>query len=418
MQRRFADWPPRRRGSLRLALVAVLVSGCVTAPESGLGERRTELATRIAAMGLGDDPEVDAARERLDAAIAAEPSAVALDGVEIRASVTHDQRNTVRTLIRLPIANPLEVIAQREANRAEAELAFAQLEEVTLAQRVSFCGLSVKHLALEEWKRIYESYALRYRVLLDWSEELRGAGLIDEVSVSRFELASRMRLTTRDPSSIPSPLALIGFDQVLDVLPEPVSGARLLRADREFLRERLLHHQPTVGVHRASRKRLEALAESESARRLPSVRFIDAGFEPYVEPGETRSWTARVAVEVPFGRAAIAKRAHYEALARAELSEERGLVERRLEEAWFAIEEINAFRRDGARWLELTALANHAQEVADRWWRDRLTDPGEIAKLLDTIYSARLAVVDARERAGLADCAVTAATGLSASESY
>ena len=164
--------------------------------------------------------------------------------------------------------------------------------------------------------------------------------------------------------------------------------------------------------------RLEALAEAESAKRLPSVRFVDAGFEPYVEPGETRSWGARVAIDIPFGRAAHAKRARYEAMARAELSAERGLVERRLEEAWFAIEEINAFRRDGARWLNLLALADTAQEVADRWWRDRLTDPSEIAKLLDTIYSARRAVVDARERAGLADCAVTAATGLSASESH
>ena len=98
-------------------------------------------------------------------------------------------------------------------------------------------------------------------------------------------------------------------------------------------------------------------------------------------------------------------------------TDERELVARRVEEAWFAIAEINAFRRDGVRWLDLTALADSAEEVADRWWRDRLTDPKELASLLDSVYSARVAVLEARERAGLAGCAMMAATGLSASES-
>ena len=42
--------------------------------------------------------------------------------------------------------------------------------------------------------------------------------------------------------------------------------------------------------------------------------------------------------------------------------------------------------------------------------------PCQISGLLDTVYSAREAVLDARERAGLAGCAVIAATGLSVSE--
>jgi hypothetical protein len=411
-----ADHSRRVRAFIRLALMVALGLGCATTPEPAL-ERHPEIAAQIAEAGLQDDPAVEAARERLEAAIAAEPSDVAVDGVEIRAVVAKEEFDTVGALVRLPIANPMEINARRETRRAETELALAELAEVTHTQSLILCEPSVRHLALEEHKRIYERYAERNRALLEWNEELGRAGLLDEVRVRRFDLASRVRLATRDPNSIPSPLALLGSDRIVDVLPEPSSKAPLLRSDRESLHEHLMSHQPTVGVHRASRKRLEALAQTESAKRLPSLRFVDFGFEPVVSPGQTRSWAARVAVDVPFGRAASATRKQYEALARAEVSDEREVVARRVDEAWWAISEINAFRREGQRWLDLAALADSAEELADRWWQDRLTNPGEIANLLDSVYSARLAVLDARERAGLADCAMIAATGRSASES-
>lgn len=357
-----------------------------------------------------------AAREELEAALAVEETPVAIDGLEVRAAGVYQKDQKMTTLLRLPIGNPLAISAQREARRAETEVALAKLEEVTLAQHVALCLPSVKYLVLEEQKRIYEGYASRYRGLLEWNRELRKAGLLDEVKSSRFDLESRVRLTTRDPSAIPSPMALLGTDRVLDALPVPTRGVPLLEDELGLVRERVLRHQPAIAVHRANRKQFEALAHSETWKRVPSLGFVDFGFEPIPFPGDDREWETRVAIEVPFGREAGANTRRYEALARAERSGERALAEDRLQEAKFALDEINVFRERSVRWLELVALADAAEKVADSWWQSRLADPSQISSLLDTVYSARLAVVDARERAGLAGCALTAATGLPVTE--
>lgn len=398
-----------------LALVA-LTAGCATRAEPGLAERRAGVERSIIDEKLADDPAVRAARAELEAATASEETSVAIDGVEIRAKTVYEKDAKVEGLLRLPIGNLLELSAERDARRAESELALAKLEEVTLSQRVALCAPSVKHLALEERKRLYARYAESYRALLDWNDELRAAGTLDEVRLSRFELASQVRLATRDPHAIPSPMTQLESDRVLDALPALAVGLDPLSADSESVRERLLRHQPEVGVHRANQERLAALARSEDLKRMPSLRFLDFGFEPVAFPGDSRQWSAGVSVDVPFGREARAGVRRYEALARAERDWERALVEERLQQATLALAELNVFRERSSRWLELAALSDAAEAVADRWWKNRFSDPIEISDLVDTVYSTRTAILDARERAGLATCAVIGATGLSVSE--
>lgn len=416
MRRRASIWAaaPGRRAAF-VALTA-LFAGCATSPGSEVAERRAALEARIVEQGLGDDPAVQAAREELEAALAVEDAPVAIDGFEIRAAGEYENDGRMTALFRMPVANPLTVSAEREARRAETEVALAKVEEVTLAQHVALCLPSVKYLALEERSRIYGAYAQRYQALLEWNQELSRAGLLDEVRLSRFDLESRVRLATRDPSAIPRPMTLLGADRVLDVLPVPARGVAPLADEPALVRERVLSHQPEIAVHRASRKQFESLARSENSKRVPSLGFVDFGFDAVPFPGDTRAYETRVGIEVPFGREARANTRRYEALARAERSEERARAEDRLREAQLALEEVNGFRERSDGWLELAGLADAAERVADNWRQRRLTEPSQISSLLETVYSARLAVLDARERAGLAGCAVTAATGVTLSE--
>ncbi len=416
MQRRLLIWPAAPGGLLASVALAALCAGCATLPGSEVAERRAGVEARILEQGLGDDPAVHAAREELEAALAVEDAPVAIDGLEIRAAGVFEKDEKMTALFRVPVANPLEVSAEREARRAETEVALAKVEEVTLAQHVALCRPSVEYLALEERSRIYESYADRYRALLEWNEELRRAGLLDEVRLSRFELEGRVRLATRDPSGIPSPLALRGTDRVLDVLPVPAPGMALLADELGQISERVLRHQPEIAVRRASSRRFEALARSEASKRVPSVGFVDFGFEPVPFPGDSRSYEVRLGVEVPFGREARAQEKGYQARARAERSGARARSEDYLREAKLALEEINGFRSRSNGWLELSELADATEKVADNWRQKRLTEPTQISSLLESVYSARLAVLDARERAGLAGCAVTEATGVTLSQ--
>jgi hypothetical protein len=418
MSWRLRIWPPRPGGLAAFAALASLWAGCATPPESQVAERRAGVEARILEQGLGDDPAVRSAREELEAALAIQDTPVAIDGVDIRPAEVFEGNDKKKTeiLFRLPVGNPLDVSAQRQARRAETEMALAKLEEVTLEQRVALCLPSVEYLALDERKQIYAGYARRYRALLEWNQELRGAGLLDEVRLSRFDLESRLRLATRDPSAIPSPMTLLGTDRVLDVLPALERGVAPLVDEPGLIRELVLRHQPEIGVRQASRRHFEALARSENGKRVPSLGFVDFGFEPVPSPGDPRAYEVRASILVPFGREARANQTRYEALARAEGSAERALAEDRLREAKLAVDEINGFRERSDGWLELAELADAAEKVADTWWQNRLTDPSQISSLLDSVYSTRLAVLDAREQAGLAGCSVTAATGLAVSE--
>ena len=119
-----------------------------------------------------------------------------------------------------------------------------------------------------------------------------------------------------------------------------------------------------------------------------------------------------MAFQIPLGGKSYADVGRYAALAREQKDEAEGQIEERLEESLRALNEINNFELRSERWRELSALAVRAEEVADRWWRQRLASPEDVANLFDEAFAARAAVVDMRERAGLAGCTVLVVTGI------
>jgi hypothetical protein len=398
-------------GLLSLCVLAMWTAGCVNSPPSDFVDRQGEVEARISEAGLTNDARVQAARSELEAAVAREDEKVLLDSVELRAAAVTAEDTKMDALVRLPIGNPLAISALQEARRANSRVALAELSEAMLESRVEFCLPSLQYEAEVENREIFSEFEKQHRALIDWNEDLRRAGLVDEIQWSRFKLETSVRLSRREISETQYPLSLNGLERALNVLPSLEGGLALLDDDIDSLRERLGNHQPEIEAHRAKQQHYEAMARGESMKRLPSVRFVDFGFEPIPDAGDERQYAARVSFEIPFGREAGAKKRRYQALARAEVSDQRRVLDERVREAQTAIAEINAFRGRAEDWRALLVMAEASEQVAARWWRERRTDPGEIAKLLDTVYSARMTVLKARARAGAAGCTLFSATG-------
>ena len=77
---------------------------------------------------------------------------------------------------------------------------------------------------------------------------------------------------------------------------------------------------------------------------------------------------------------------------------------------------VNDFRARMSHWLELQKLADESEAVAERLLQSGVSEPDEVSRLTDSVYEARLAVLEARERAGRAECAVVEATGSTVAE--
>jgi hypothetical protein len=153
-----------------------------------------------------------------------------------------------------------------------------------------------------------------------------------------------------------------------------------------------------------------ARSEQSAAGARPWFDFVDLGYEARGQrPDEIGG---QVALRVPFGSVARGEADRFEALRRAELHEADGIVAEQVLEARRALLEIERFEANAPRWRELLELADGAEAVAERWWRGRLTDPADVATLLDRAFDARSSVLEERARAGLAGCRLFAATGV------
>ena len=402
-----------RLGILGFVLLVAVIWGCARPPASDFSEHQAAVEASIASAGLSNDPRVGAALSDLEAALARENDRVLVDSVELRAAaVTEKEKTRMDALVRMPIGNVLEFSALRDARRADSQAALAELSGTILASRVERCFPSLEYQVDKERAAILVEYLRQYRALLDWNEQLRRVGLVNEIQWSRFRLASQVKLAKRSISPSLKLIETYGPEQLVNVLPPVQPGLDPLDDDEVALRARLSKHQPALEVLRAKELRYEAMARGASMARLPSVRFVDFGFEPVVSAGEDREYTARIAFDVPFGRESAARTRRYRALARAEANDQRSVLDERVRASLVAIDEINRFRERAKYWNDLTSLAGASEKVAARWWQERRSDPQEISRLLDTVFSARSAVLGARERAGAASCSLLAASGL------
>jgi hypothetical protein len=170
-------------------------------------------------------------------------------------------------------------------------------------------------------------------------------------------------------------------------------------------------HNPSAAVHAAVSDSYAALSAREEIRRLPWLDFVDVSYEP-VATGNESEIGAQIALRIPFGAKARGNVDRYRALGRSQSLEGERLVEEQVRRSLFALQELDDFETRVKQWEELLTLARKADEVAERGRRERLATLSQIASLFEQAYEARIAVLEARERAGMASCTLLAMTGV------
>jgi hypothetical protein len=338
--------------------------------------------------------------------MARERSETALDAVQLRLRSEYDNDYGLRLTTRVPVPNPKEVQARREVRRSDTAASLARLEETALVRRSELCFASIESAAHTEQTAIYEEYARRQRALLERNEERRRSGSQSERASTRFELENRIKLATRMPGPTPQiEAALRGLPRV------EASTGRLVRA-HALVRETVGEHNPSAAVHAAVSDRYVALTAREESRRFPWLDFVDLSYEAVATTDDDREIGGQIAVRIPFGAKASGNADRYRALSRSQSLEGERLVAEQVRRGSFALQELDHFETHVKQWQELLTLARNADEVAERGWRERLATLSQTASLFEQAYEARIAVLEARERAGMASCTLLAMTGV------
>jgi hypothetical protein len=391
------------RSAFRVLLCGFAVA-CAT--PSALPIEHAERIAR-AEQGLDDDPTIEAHRAAIDAALADEQEPKLVDGIELRAADDYlSGEHQVRALARVKVRHPIELRADRAVRNAQTEIEVTRLEEAALDRRVARCFPSVEALVAQQRAAIFAGYADRQKTLLDWNDDWRKSGVVDELSGARFELDSRTKLATREP--------LVAAEQPDPEMTLPEIGTRDGELDRsvERLRAIVREHHPSVELRDATAARYQRLVDRSRARRLPKLRFVDLSYEHRTDRSRD-GVGGQLAFEIPFGGQERAEIGRFEALARQQRSEAEALVAEQISLSLEALNDIHDFESRADQWRELERLAVSAEQLADQWWKGRLAKPTRVSSLLDDAYAARIAVLEARERVASAGCTLLAMTGIS-----
>lgn len=379
-------------------MLAVAATACTNSP------RRYPERIADAQRGLEEDSAVQARVAEVEAALEREREETPIDAFQFRVEAEADGDHDVRFLTRIPVPDPGRLRSSRAIRRAETQVSLARLEETALERNAEACALAIELGGHRETERLYAAYAARQRELLEWDEDRRQVGVRKEGLTLQFEIEREVRLVNYLPGPEPVGEARTAVLPAVGGLPRPLSKSH------ELLRRLVGGQHPSIAVRNATAARYAAMSERAQAAGRPWFDFVDWGYT--VEQGRQDEISGQIAVRVPIGSTSDASAGRFRALERASIHEANQVLEDGIRSALEALEEIERFQNNTARWQVLLNLAEKAEEVAERWWRERLAGPPTVAALFDRAYEARRIVLLARKRAGLASCELVAMTGV------
>jgi hypothetical protein len=379
-------------------MLAVAATGCTNSP------RRYDERIADARRGLEEDSAVQARVAEVEAALEGEREETPIDALQFRVEEEYDGDHGVRFLTRIPIPEPGLLRSSRAVRRAETQVSLARLEETALERNADACVLAIELGSHRETERLYATYAARQRELLEWDEGRRQVGVRKEGLALQFEIEREVKLANYLPKPEPVGEGRTALLPAVGGLPRPLSKSP------ELFRRLVGDQHPSIAVRNATAARYAAMSERAQRAGRPWFEFVDWGYT--VEQGRQDEISGQIAVRVPIGSTSDASAGRFRALERASLHEANQALEDGVHRALEAVEEIERFQNNTARWRALLNLAEEAEEVAERWQSERLAGPPTVAALLDRAYEARRSVLMARERAGLASCKLVATTGV------
>ncbi len=388
-----------RATALWLAVVLAIAAAACTNPRLRYPERIAD-----AQRGLEKDSAVQARVAEVEAALEREREETPIDALQFRVEEEYDGDHGVRFLTRIPIPDPGRLRSSRAVRRAETQVSLARLEETALERSADACALAIELGGYRETERLYAAYAARQRKLLEWDEDRRQLGVRKEGLALQFEIEREVRLANYLPEPEPVGEARTAVLPAVGGLPRPPSKSH------ELLRRLVGGQHPSIAVRNATAARYAAMSERARRAGRPWFDFVDLSYT--VDQGRQDEISGQIAVRVPIGSTSDASAGRFRALERASLHEANQVLEDGVRRALEALKEIERFQNNTARWQALLSLAEKAEEVAERWWSERLVGPPTVAAFFDQAYEARRSVLLARKRAGLASCELVATTGV------
>jgi hypothetical protein len=178
----------------------------------------------------------------------------------------------------------------------------------------------------------------------------------------------------------------------------------------EHIRKIVRRVHPSVAVQTAEAERYAALSKRALSRDLPWPDFVDVAYD--AREGRSDQFAGQIAVRVPLGSAGRSQGRHFTALRDSKKRDGDRVTLDYARRARIALDELDQFESNTARWRLLLDLARQATAAAESWKRDRLGTPSQVASLMDEAHEARTTVLSARTRAGLAACSLLSSSGV------
>ncbi len=327
--------------------------------------------------------------------------------IQLRAATNgaFDDGDGAQGSVRLQLDRPFRTNELSRSKQAAGEAAMLEAKAEAYRAQASTCDESVTAHAHEQRKVYLDGYRGQLTELLARTRAFSAAGTLDPITGARAELQlSRRLLEAR------SPAAGMRAHPKLGPLPELADQGLALDTDAGRLNERIAAEHPEVRAHLASASEHDHAAISEKRSRIPWFDFVQLDM---ASGSGAPNLGGRVALEIPLDTGARGRAERHAHLSVGETYRAMGLSAELTEVALRALTELAGFEGDAAAQRAILEQADKADALAKKFLQSLDESPDRVAQLLAEAHAGRMAVLEARERAGKAACVLEYATGTS-----
>lgn len=392
------------------ALLLLFGSALVACAPPSLRPGPGEVAESEGKPGLA---RVKSEEARLAGAQKAEKGPWLVDGVEVMVQNRSEDEiafgEGTRFMLQVPVLNPWELRAGGRARREASTQATSRLSHAALQAKSEACLAGSELAAAQAKQEAFAPFSQLFGELLQLVSRQLENGLLTESEALRVQVDAQTKLLSKEPL----PPVYRGFEPV--ALPELDAEQPPLAVDPETVRKLIRQHHPEPEVHESSSRYSAALAEKESAAALPWLKNLRLSYDL---PGETSGgrYGGRVALNFPFGGSERSKAAQHQGESAAEAYLAAAKVSELSLNALKALEELRFLESRAPRWHALIQLAELSEAAVKKALSRGQESPSHLVSHLADAQSARQAYINARQRAGLAACALLEATGVEYSQ--
>lgn len=400
----------RRLYSMRVALI--LACGALAACSSDHHDANARVAAAVESSG--GDARVQAAAARFRAVREEADSVTGHEDMQLRVNnISGDnlERNEgIEVSLRVPMTNPWEIARAREALNEEA-MAMAHAVESEAVEVASVrCAEGLTRSAGTRAADVQRRFREAMLLLQTWSEGWVRGETMGPLESAELVLEIERRLAELVPPAVGAGASV--------PLPSLDPGAPLdMRTETILARIEAAH--PAMQQHAAAARSYRALARRERARAAPWFGFVELGYEfDRSRPSEDnrQAIEARFAITLPLAMRPRHEVARQEARAQAEELDAQAAAEELAGAAARALASVSDFSQRAGSLSGLATRADETEAIALRYLQQREQDPKAVLGVLVEVMRARMTLIDAQLRAGLAACDLYMSTGVSAAD--